>query len=425
MKAEIIAVGSELLTPDRMDTNSLYVTGRLNRLGIAVERKTVVADEHQQLRDAFKESLSRADLVIATGGLGPTEDDLTREALSDTLGRKLALNHDVLKVIEARFRRLGRPMAERNARQAMVPEGASVLENSRGTAPGLWIETNGHIVILLPGPPHELKGIFAEQVEPRLARLAGGIRLYARELRTVGVPESDLDERIAPIYKRYSDVQTTILAGLGEIQIHLRTWSKDPGAAETMLDELVKLISLALGESIFTVSGQSLEEVVAAELIRNHATIAAAESCTGGLLAERLTRIPGSSSYFLGGMVCYSNELKTAWVDVPAALIEARGAVSPEVAQALAMGIRLRTGATIGIGITGVAGPGGGTPEKPVGLVHIALADAAGCKDHVGRFPGDRERVRWFASQTALDMVRRYFLRAAPLQPARPSGVQS
>jgi nicotinamide-nucleotide amidase len=424
MKAEIIAVGSELLTPDRMDTNSLYVTGRLNRLGIAVERKTVVADEHQQLRDAFKESLSRADLVIATGGLGPTEDDLTREALSDTLGRRLVLNLDVLRVIEARFRRLGRPMAARNARQAMVPEGASVLENSRGTAPGLWIETDGRIAILLPGPPHELKGIFAEQVEPRLARLAGGIRLYARELRTVGVPESDLDERIAPIYKRYSDVQTTILAGLGEIQIHLRTWSKDSEAAEKMLDELVKQIALALGESIFTVSGQSLEEIVAAELTKNHATIAAAESCTGGLLAERLTRIPGSSSYFLGGVVCYSNELKTAWADVPPALIETRGAVSPEVAQALATGIRLRTGATIGIGITGVAGPGG-TPEKPVGLVHIALADAAGFKDHVGRFPGDRERVRWFASQTALDMVRRYFLHAAQSQPPRSSGVQS
>jgi nicotinamide-nucleotide amidase len=269
-----------------------------------------------------------------------------------------------------------------------------------------------------------LQGIFIEQVEPRLARLAGGMRLHARELRTVGVPESDLDERIAPIYKRYGDVQTTILAGLGEIQIHLRTWSKDAEAAELMLDELVKQIALKLGESIFTVSGQSLEEIVAAELSRNHATIAAAESCTGGLLAERLTRIPGSSSYFLGGVVCYSNELKTAWADVPAALIEARGAVSPEVAQALATGIRLRTGATIGIGITGVAGPSGGTPEKPVGLVHIALSDAAGVKDHAGRFPGDRERIRWFASQTALDMVRRYFLRAAQPQPSRTGGVQ-
>ena len=424
MKAEIIAVGSELLTPDRLDTNSLYITGRLNRLGIAVERKTVVADEHQQLRDAFKESLSRADLVIATGGLGPTEDDLTREAISDTLGRKLALNHDVLRVIEARFRRLGRPMAERNARQAMVPGGASVLENSRGTAPGLWIETDGRVVILLPGPPHELQGIFVEQVESRLARLAGGVRLHARELRTVGVPESDLDERIAPIYKRYGDVQTTILAGLGEIQIHLRTWSKDAQAAELMLDEIVKQIALKLGESIFTVSGQSLEEIVAAELTKNRATIATAESCTGGLLAERLTRIPGSSSYFPGGVVCYSNELKTAWADVPVALIEARGAVSPEVAQALATGIRLRTGATIGMGITGIAGPGGGTPEKPVGLVYIALADAGGFKEHTGRFPADRERIRWFASQTALDMVRRYFLRTAQPQPSRSGGVQ-
>ena len=427
MKAEIIAVGSELLTPDRLDTNSLYITGRLNRMGIAVARKIVVADEHQQLCDAFRESLARADLVVATGGLGPTEDDLTREAISETLGRKLALNHDVLRVIEARFRRLGRPMAERNARQAMVPEGASVLENSRGTAPGLWIETDGRIVILLPGPPHELKGIFTEQVEQRLARLAGGVRLHSRELRTVGVPESDLDERIAPIYGRYGDVQTTILAGLGEIQIHLRTWSKDAPAAELILDELVQKIAVELGESIFTVSGQSIEEIVAAELTRNRATIAAAESCTGGLLAERLTRVPGSSSYFRGGVVCYSNELKTAWADVPAALIEARGAVSPEVAQALATGIRLRTGATLGVGITGVAGPSGGTPEKPVGLVHIALSDAAGFKEHAGRFTGDRERIRWFASQTALDMVRRYFihgLHGVDSRPARPLGAQ-
>jgi nicotinamide-nucleotide amidase len=424
MKAEIIAVGSELLTPDRLDTNSLYITGRLNRLGISVERKTVVGDEHKQLSDAFRESLSRADLVIATGGLGPTEDDLTREALSETLRRKLAINHEVLHGIEARFRRMGRPMAERNARQAMVPEGASVLQNQNGTAPGLWIESDGHIVILLPGPPHELKGIFAEQVEPRLARLAGGMRLHARELRTVGVPESDLDERIAPIYKRYGDVQTTILAGMGEIQIHLRTWSKDGDAAEQMLSELVGYITQALGESIFTVSGQSMEEIVAAELTRNRATIAVAESCTGGLLAERLTRIPGSSSYFLGGVVCYSNEMKTAWADVPMALIEARGAVSPEVAQALATGIRLRTGAALGIGITGIAGPGGGTPEKPVGLVHIALADAAGCTERAARFPGDRERIRWFASQTALDMVRRHFLHITDTKPARPGAAQ-
>jgi nicotinamide-nucleotide amidase len=220
-------------------------------------------------------------------------------------------------------------------------------------------------------------------------------------------------------------VQTTILAGLGEIQIHLRTWSKDALDAERMLNELVERISLALGASIFTVSGQSMEQIVADELMRNHATITVAESCTGGLLAERLTRIPGSSSYFLGGVVCYSNELKTAWADVPAALIEARGAVSPEVAQALAAGIRLRTGATIGIGITGVAGPGGGTPEKPVGLIYIALADGTGFKEHVVRFPGDRERVRWQGSQMALDLVRRYFLRVAQPRTIRAGSVPS
>jgi len=425
MKSEIIAIGSELLTPDRLDTNSLYITSRLNRLGISVERKTVVGDEHKQLCDAFRESLARADLVIATGGLGPTEDDLTREALSETLSRRLVLNHDVLHAIEARFKRFGRPMAERNARQAMVPEGATVLPNANGTAPGLWVESDGRIVVLLPGPPHELKGIFGEEVEPRLARVAGGVRLHARELRTVGVPESDLDERISPVYKKYGDVQTTILAGMGEIQIHFRTWSKDAQAAEQMLDELVERTSQLLGDSIFTVSGQSMEGIVAAELTRNNATIAVAESCTGGLLAERLTRIPGSSSYFLGGVICYSNEMKTAWADVPAAQIEARGAVSPEVAQALATGIRLRTGATLGIGITGIAGPGGGSPEKPVGLVHIALADAAGSTERPARFSGDRERIRWFASQTALDMVRRYFLRAKQIKPARPGVAQA
>jgi len=422
MKAEIIAVGSELLTPDRVDTNSLFLTAQLNRLGIEVTRKTVVGDELDALRDAFGGAMERVELVISSGGLGPTEDDRTREAVANLLGRKLKHDPAVLSKIEARFRQLGRPMAEVNARQALVPEGAAVLENARGTAPGLWIEARRHVVVLLPGPPHELKAMFSAQVEPRLARLSTGVRLLARELRVAGMGESDLDQRIAPIYTRHGDVQTTILTAPGEIQVHLRTWSSDAPAAERTLQQLQESIVLALGEAVFTTAGESMEEVVARELTLHHATIATAESCTGGLLAERLTRISGSSAYFLGGVVSYSNALKSAWVDVPAEIIESRGAVSAEVAIALADGIRRRTGATLGVGITGVAGPTGGSPEKPVGTVHVAIADAAGSKERVVRFPGERDRIRWQASQTALDLVRRYFLYAAQPKPFMASG---
>ncbi len=424
MKAEIIAIGSELLTPDRLDTNSLFLTQRLNQLGIEVQRKTVIGDERSQVCNAFRQALSRTELVISTGGLGPTLDDLTRDSIAELLGRRLVLNKALLHNMEARFRKIGRTMPEVNVRQAMVPEGADLLENSRGTAPGLWLESDGHIAVLLPGPPHELKAMFTERVEPRLAPLAGGIKLFHREFCATGLTESELEQRIAPIYTLYGDAKTTILAAPGEIQVHLRVWSPDAAAAEKLLDEMAGRITMALGEAVFTASGQTLEEIVARELALNHATIAAAESCTGGLVVERLTRIPGSSSYFLGGVVCYSNDLKTAWADVPAALIGSKGAVSPEVACALAEGIRRRTGATLGIGVTGIAGPGGGSAEKPVGLVHIALADSAGSRECSRRFPGDRDHIRWQASQTALDMVRRYFLYARQTKPARLDGGQ-
>jgi nicotinamide-nucleotide amidase len=412
MKAEIIAIGSELLTPTRLDTNSLFLTEQLNRLGIEVMRKLVIGDLRDQIHDAFREALGRVELVISIGGLGPTEDDLTRETVAGLLGRKLIPNEAILRGIQARFRRFGRAMPEVNTRQAMVPEGATVLENSRGTAPGLWMETNGRIVILLPGPPHELRKVFTEQVEPRLARRTSGTRLYHRELRVTGMPESDVDQRIAPIYTRYADAHTTLLASPGEIQVHLRIWSAEAAASETLLDEMVERITFALGENVFTTEGETLEQVVARELTLNDATIAVAESCTGGLLAERLTSLPGSSSYFLGGVVCYSNNLKSAWVDVPADLLEAKGAVSVEVARALAEGIRQRSGAMLGLGVTGIAGPGGGSTEKPVGTVHLSLADALGTKERSLSFPGDRDHIRWQASQSALDMVRRYFLYA-------------
>jgi len=413
MNAEIIAVGSELLTPYRLDTNSLVLTAELNQLGIRVMRKTVVGDNRQELREALEHALSHADVVVCSGGLGPTEDDLTRETVAELLGRKLQRNEEILRGIQERFRKFGRAMPETNVRQAMVPEGADVLENPRGTAPGLWLETNGRYVVLLPGPPNELKAMFGSQVRQRLARHAPKRRLYTRDLRVTGMSESDADHRVASIYKKYAEAEHTILAGPGEIQIHPRVWSDDPAAAERILDDLVKSFELALGENLFSTSGQTIEEVVADELTQHRATIATAESCTGGLIAARLTNIPGSSTYFLGGVVCYSNDLKTAWTRVPPEIIESKGAVSSEVALALADGIRKSTGAALGLSVTGIAGPGGGTPEKPVGLVHIGLADEKGPKERAFRFPGDRERIRTQATNAALDMVRRYFLYAA------------
>jgi nicotinamide-nucleotide amidase len=389
MKAEIIAVGSELLTPDRLDTNSLFLTEELNTIGIEVLRKTVVGDDRDLLAEAFRDALNRVPLIISSGGLGPTEDDLTRETVADLLGRE---------------------MPEVNVRQAMVPEGAEILENPRGTAPGLWLEDGGRAVVLLPGPPRELKPLFREQVLPRLERRASGVRMHSRELRVTGLGESHVEQRILPIYKRFPEVHTSILAAPGETQIHLRFWTDDAAHAKKTLDEIVQGFEIALADRIFSQDGRALEEVVAEQLTLNNATIAAAESCTGGLLAQRLTSIAGSSSYFLGGVVCYSNELKTAWADVPAEMIAAKGAVSPEVAVALAEGIRRRVGSTLGVGITGIAGPGGGSDEKPVGTVHVAVSHAGGIKERSARFPGDRESIRWQASQVALDLVRVHFL---------------
>lgn len=421
MKAEIIAVGSELLTPDRMDTNSLYLTEELNKLGIEVIRKTIVGDNREVLAEAFRDALNRVPLIIASGGLGPTEDDLTRETVAELLGRKLILNNAILRYIEGRFRELGREMPAVNVRQAMVPEGAEVLENPRGSAPGLWLEDAGRCIALLPGPPRELKPMYQEQVLPRLQRRSSGFRMFHRELHITGMGESSVEQRIKPIYTRYTGVNTTILAAPGEIQIHLRLWTDDAAHAQKTLDEIVQGFELALTDRIFSQDGSSLDEVVARILTMNNATISTAESCTGGLLAQRLTSIAGSSSYFLGGTVCYSNELKTAWADVPPEMLQTKGAVSSEVAIALADGIRRRTGSTLGVGITGIAGPGGGSEEKPVGTVHIALSHAGGVKERGVRFPGDREAIRWHASQLALDMVRIHFLYNGGEPPARSS----
>jgi len=410
MRAEIIAVGSELLTPHRLDTNSLFLTAGLNQCGVRVVHKAVVGDTPEEMLSSFRHALDRAEIVVSCGGLGPTDDDRTRQTVATLLGRKLRTDEQVLAKIQERFRRMGRVMAEINARQAMVIEGATVLPNPRGTAPGLWLEAQGHILVLLPGVPHELRSLFDSEVKPRLEKLGIRERLFTRDLRIAGLPESEVEQRVSPLYARYPQTETTILASPSGIQLHPSIWSDDPAKAEALLDEITGRMALALGEHLLSTSGETPEEVVGRILTENRATIAVAESCTGGMLAEHLTTVPGSSAYFLGGVVCYSNELKITLAGVPPELIEAKGAVSSEVALALADGIRKRSGASLGLGVTGIAGPSGATPDKPVGLIHIGIADAQGPRERRYQFPGDRERIRQYATYTALDMIRRYFL---------------
>jgi nicotinamide-nucleotide amidase len=426
MIAEIIAAGSEMLTPFRQDTNSLYLTDGLNDLGVQVAFKTIVGDNFAHLTGAARIAISRADIIIFTGGLGPTEDDLTREAAAAALGIGLHPDNAILTTLYKRFAARQMVMPPNNAKQADVLDGAEILDNKNGSAPGQYLDTtvfdhSGNsgepirkIVILLPGPPKELKPLFDHDVKPRLALSLPSRHLAKRLLRMALIPESHVDARTAPIYKQYPDVETTILAGAGEIQLHFLCAKPTLAEAQQRVDELTEKIEAEMEDAIFSSHGESLEEVVLLNLGLRNLTLATAESCTGGLLAQRLTAIPGSSRYFLGGAVVYSDALKTTFADVPAELIANKGPVSPEVARLLAEGIRARTGASLGISITGIAGPGPGEPgpdaEKPIGLVYIALADAQDTQVKEFHLLGDRERIRWWASQHALELIRHHLL---------------
>lgn len=411
MNAEIIAVGSEMLTPYRVDTNSLYLTEQLNQLGIDVIFKSIVGDNLRHLVANAQHGLFRSDILIFSGGLGPTEDDLTREAVAEALGVSLHRDPEIVARLEKRFADRGWKMTPNNAKQADVIEGATVLPNPNGTASGQWLtgefEGRDRIVILLPGPPHEMKELFENEVRERLRAKVPIAHLFTRTLKIAMLGESAVDARVAPIYKRYADVETTILAGAGEIELHFKSRAATQEAAQARTDEVAGLVEDELDDAVYSRDGQSLEQIVGYWLQMRRATVSVAESCTGGLLAERITSVAGSSRYFLGGAVVYSNALKTELAGVPAEMIERHGAVSREVAAALAEGIRYRCESTLGVGITGVAGPAGGSPEKPVGLVFHALASDTGTDVIQRNYPGDRKRIRRFASTMALDMVRR------------------
>jgi len=400
-----------MLTPHRVDTNSLYLTEQLNLLGVDVIFKSIVGDHLRHLVAAAQHGLFRSDILIFSGGLGPTEDDLTREAVAEALGVGLCRDPEIVAKLEMRFAERGWKMTPNNIKQADVIEGATVLPNPNGTASGQWLsgqfEGRERIVILLPGPPHEMKALFENEVRERLRAKVPTAYLFTRTLKVAMLGESAVDARVAPIYKRYSDVETTILAGAGEIELHFKTRAATLAAAQARADEVAGLVEDELDDAVYSREGQTLEQIVGYWLQMRNATLAVAESCTGGLLAERITSVAGSSRYFVGGAVVYSNHLKTELAGVPVEMIERHGAVSREVAAALAEGIRYRCESTMGVGITGVAGPAGGSAEKPVGLVFHAVAGDSGTEVIQRNFPGDRKRIRRFASTMALDMVRR------------------
>jgi nicotinamide-nucleotide amidase len=407
LSAEIIAIGSELLAPDRTDTNSLWLTEKLNSIGIEVKLKTIVGDDDARLEEAIKDAMRRSKVVITTGGLGPTEDDVTRKVAARALGRRLILDETILAELREKFRSFGQVMPERNSRQAMVIEKSEVLPNPNGSAPGLFIEEDGVAIALLPGPPREMKPMFENHVLPKLVSRAGLIRIARRMLRVAGLGESAVDEKIAPIYTQYENPQTTILFNRSEIEIHLTARGRTEAEAEALIDRLSEQLEARLGNAVFAFAGEQMEEVVGLKLTLGGYTLAVAESCTGGLIAERLTDVPGSSKYFIEGVVAYSNDAKTRTLGVDPALILENGAVSSPVARAMAEGIRKRARTDFGLSITGIAGPGGGSEEKPVGLVYIALADEVQTKSRKLQIPGDRQLVRWRASQAALDLLRR------------------
>jgi nicotinamide-nucleotide amidase len=423
MKAAILAVGSELLGTDRLDTNSLRLTALLDRYGVELRRKAVIGDSEEEIAAELRNLLGRVDLVpidliLITGGLGPTSDDVTREAVAAALGRQLHLDEEVLAALEQRFQSLGWRMPEVNRRQAQVVEGAEVLANDRGTAPGLRVESGGTNLFLFPGVPNELEGLMVSALEPWLAERAGDVARETAVLKIAGLPESVVEERIAPAYEEFGREAITILANAGEIRLQA-TAAGPEAERRSHLQSMVARLSELAGDAVYTTRDEDTLESVVGDLLRAAGTtLTAAESCTGGLFSQRITAVAGSSDYFLGGAITYSNELKTQMVGVPPEMIDEHGAVSEPVARAMAEGVRRTLGSDWGVGITGIAGPGGGSEEKPVGTVHVAIAGPGdGDVEHRKlRLPGDRDRVRRFSAQVVLEMLRRSLIAAASVE---------
>lgn len=404
--AAIVAVGSELLGPTRVDTNSLKITKVLEDYGVELVAKSVAGDRLGDVAAAIRFALDRADVVVMTGGLGPTEDDLTREALASALGLTMELDPALVERLEQRFATRGIPMPEVNKRQANVFPGQQTLINERGTAPGFHIVSDDKHIWVFPGVPSELEWMLETYFGPWLAEVRGARSRYRRVLKIAGITESGVEEKLAPYYAAHRDEFLTILASPGGIELHLSAEGNEADAREWMASREAELVAI-FGDRIFGYDDDTLESVIGELLVARGATLATAESCTGGMMSTRLTDVPGSSRYYLGGGICYSAKLKTEIAGVDEALIREHGEVSEQVAVALARGIRERFGATYGVGVTGVAGPGGGSEAKPVGTVHIAVATPERAEHRKLFWPSTRPLIRWYSTQAGLDLLRR------------------
>jgi nicotinamide-nucleotide amidase len=406
--AEILAIGSELLTPQRLDTNSLYVTEHLNLLGVEVAAKHIIGDDRQRLTDMIRTCVLRTDIVILIGGLGPTEDDVTRDAAAAALGRRLVLSLEQESILINRFRQINRPMAQNNLRQAYLIEGAEAMPNPFGTAPGQFLSTARGALALLPGPPRELKPMVAKELVPRLRPVLPPQVIKVRSFRVTGIGESDLDTLIAPVYTKYTNPTTTVLSSPGDLFVHLRAQASTEHEADALLREVGNPIAKLLGDKVYSTNpDEPLEAVVGCLLRKRHARVATAESCTGGLLAGRLTEVGGSSDYFVAGYVTYTVQQKQEILGVPKELLDKHSAVSEPVAAAMAEGARRRSGATHALSTTGYAGPSGGTTFDPVGTVYIGIAGPDSTRVVRVRHGGERSRIRTLATQTALDLLRK------------------
>ncbi|MCG8498826.1 MAG: competence/damage-inducible protein A [Firmicutes bacterium] len=409
MNAEIIAVGTELLLGQIVNTNAQFLSLQLSQLGIDVYFQTVVGDNHNRLKDTFQHALNRSDIVIFTGGLGPTKDDLTKETIAEILALPLELHEESLQRIKGFFKSIHRQMSHNNEKQAYLPKGCTVLQNDYGTAPGCLIEKDGKIVVMLPGPPREMKPMFNNYVFPIIRSETSDI-IYSKVLRIFGIGESSLEEELADIIETQSNPTIAPYAKEGEVTLRITAKCENEEEAQERIQQVEQKIRQRLGITVYGEGEESLEEVVSNLLIQKGVTIAAAESCTGGLLAEKLSRTPGISSCFNRGMITYSNESKVELLGVSQETLNQYGAVSEQTALEMAKGVRERSKVDVGISITGIAGPGGGSTEKPVGLVYVAMATEHKCWCQTLRLAGNRERIRNMTSMRALDMIRRYLI---------------
>jgi len=410
--AEIVAIGSELLGATRVDTNSLWLTERLNDIGIEVMLKTVVGDDGERLQEALTDALRRSDLVITTGGLGPTEDDITRKYSAAAVKGELVYHDEIETNLRERFKAWGREMPEINKRQAFVIDGSTILPNPNGSAVGMLYENDGKMLVVLPGPPRENQPMFLDHVYSILKQRAGDFYTYRRILKVSGMGESAVDEIAAPIYSSYDGVQTSILFNKSEVELHIAARADSQNAALTLTNDVAGKLAAALGDAVFSTNGETMEQVVGRMLTERGETLSLAESCTGGLVARRITEVAGSSRYFVEGAVTYANEAKVRSLGVDPEILANYGAVSAECAEAMARGIRERSGTDHAISVTGIAGPDGGTAEKPVGTVFIGYSSAAVTRSIKLTLPGDRYLIRWRTSQAAMDYLRRQMSRS-------------